>query len=110
MFRKSLKRVGLVLFVAIALYFRWQSHVQSEEVEGRELVQRIELDGHTYELYFHRRAKYYNTIRKDGEIVFDGRHHPELSSCIQELILVDATIHRRCYMHLKKQVISVPLR
>ena len=103
------KKAGLILIAAAVLFLQWHIKERREELRGRELVQTLELKGHRYDLYFHRRADYFNTIRKDGVVVFDGREDPELQPCIQEIVVVDEVVHRRCYLSQRRQVILVAL-
>ena len=103
------KKVGLILIAAVVILLQWQAKERREELRGRELVQTLNFLGHRYDLYFHRRADYFNTILKDGTVVFDGRKDPGLRSCIQELVVIDEIVHRRCYSSQRKQVIMAAL-
>ena len=103
------KTVGAILLGSAILFFQWKAQDRREEARNRELVQTLELSGDTYSLYFHRRADYYSTIHKNGELIFDGREHPALHSCIQELVVIESVVHRRCYLSQKKEVVTVAL-
>lgn len=106
---KALKVGWGASLALLAIFIVWRKHVEADETRGREVVSVVEFSGHTYTLYFHRRAGSFNTIRRDGELVFDGRDHPELRACIQEMVVMDSAIHRRCYLPLEKKVVTAPL-
>ena len=99
----------VVLAGAALAYVDWQARQQRAENRNRELVSVVDAAGHTYSLYFHRGGDYYNTIRKDDDIVFDSRDHPELRTCLQELVVIDGVVHRRCYLSIGKTVVTAAL-
>lgn len=103
------KRIVGVLVALAAIFLFWQARNHRNEIVGREEVQVVQHAGHSYVLYFHRRAKFFNTIRKDGVVVFDGRDHPELESCIQNLVVLDGKVHRQCHRSARKDVVTVVL-
>src|SRR5687767_9268002 len=101
-----------LLFMPLAIvalaYQNWDGS-GSAALRHRELVESITHGGATYTLYFHRRAKYFNSIWKDGELVFDGRDHPDLRACLQDLVIVEGAVHRRCYDSSRNEVVTAPL-
>jgi len=93
-----------VLFIIIAILLAWNRYQNRSENRNKELVESIIYSGHRYDLYFHPKAPFYNTITKDGVVIFDGRKRPDLHSCIQQLEVQSSKIFRRCYVQAERRV------
>lgn len=77
---------NVVAFVFLAsVYFREWPYISTE------LLTRIESQGHTYELVYHKR-KHYRLITRDGEVIFDSPKDGEV-----QCIALRAGVAHRCH-------------